>query len=1080
MRSYIPLHIHSGYSFLDGAIKFESYGKELLKDKIPAGAITDHGNLSGTFKFFNVFKKLGIKPILGIEAYFTKQVGARDNEEKFSHTILLAKSLHGFKNLMKLSSFAYLKNKYKKPLLSLEYLKSLPKEEYNDIIVTSACISNTIAQCLVNDDYPGACEQVRRHQEVFGDDFYLEVHPNTIDVQPKINRGIIKLAKELGAKPIVVTDSHYLCHKDWEAHDVLLAIQTKADLQDENRFRFNGQDFFLQDDEYMEKILLSHGLSKEEIDWCKKNTFEIAEKIQEIKSLSTKEHFVPKFPIPADEEFIKFQAMYRKYDDSEAQRDYIRFKISQGIKKKFGDIDKAPKVYMDRLRYELDVLNKFNLIDYFLIVSDYVEWAKKQGILTGYGRGSSAGSLVNYFLGTTCIDPIEHKLVFERFLNPGRLETGEYPDIDTDFQNDRREEVINYLRNKYGENNVSFIGTQTDITNKLAFKDACRVLGVEFSTSNELSKHLPDESLEFDIEKTPKIKELLPYSEKLRKVVEYVPFLTGLPKNSGVHASGVIIAPKEVWSYVPVKDSENGMVTQWDMKDCEKTGLVKFDVLGIKNLTVIKNLLNALEKKGIKEDFYNVDFTIPNVYEMIGKGLTQGVFQLETGLNTSITVRFRPKSLDDISVIVSICRPGSLDIVQNYIDIRNGILEPTYIDERLKPILGETLGFCIYQEQALEIVKQLAGFSYTEADRMRRAIGKKEHEVMAECKKLFMEKFDGDKIVAEQIFAFLEKAQDYSFNKAHAMSYAVLTYLTAYFKYKYPTQFYTELIEQFVDNTDKLEEILSECVDRGITIVKPSVERHNSRTECDDTNIYLGFGMMKGFGVSVIRKLGELKFDAGDFISLAKDAFRVGLSRPTFESLIKCGSLDSYGFNRPQMLAIYDIMCTAFQGMKTKKETLKKSGLPNPKWLEEKNRFEKPQIVETPDWSEKTKEANEVEVLGLRVRRIMLESKKEQILASTDEARIGTFYDGEEVKLVGEITSVRDHTDKKGRKMAFLDFQTLGHKLKVTVFSKELASHEPLLRKGLALIARLKFQAKTEKFGENYIFNAGREYLVKD
>lgn len=1079
--TYIPLHMHTGYSYLDGGIKASDYANKLKELGIPGGACTDHGNIAGAAKFYKHFTSLDLKPIIGIEAYFCKDLSVRDNKEKFSHQIIIAKNQQGLKNLMKHSSIAYVKYKYKKPLLSLQYFKDLPPEEREGLIITSACLSNHVAQHLIRDEYEAARTVAADFKEVFGDNYYFEVHPNKIDIQPKVNRGIIKLGKELGVKVIAVTDSHYLCDKDSYSHDVLLAIQTNKDLIDENRFRFDGSDFYLQEDALMDKILLSHGLTQEEINTCRKNTWEVYERVGKISGFESKEKFIPSFNCGEQNDFSKFKQFRennKKYDE---KTDYLRFKIFKGLMEKFGDISKVPEKYVEQVNYEISVLQQFNLVDYFLIVADYCQFARSAGILVGYGRGSSAGSLVNYVLGITNIDPIKYNLVFERFLNPGRLATGEFPDIDTDFQHDRRIEVINYLREKYGQSSVAFIGTDTEITPKVAFKDTCRVMKVDFATANKLGKMIPDDCKPEEVKDLPFIKAAVEKSPMMEDVVKHIPFLAGLPKNPGIHASGILISDGPIWNYVPVKDvkksqkaHEGDMVTQFDMKDCEKAGLVKFDVLGIKNLTVVDTVLKKISDK---VDFYNVPFDDEGVFDLISKGQTIGVFQLETSLNTSITKRFQPKNIEDLAVIVSICRPGSLGIVDDYLSVRFGKAKPRYIDERLRPILEETNGYLIYQEQAMEIVKVFAGFNYADADLLRRAIGKKEHETMAKVKAQFLERFDGSKKLGEKIFGFIEASQDYSFNKAHAVSYAVLAYLTAYFKFKYPEVFYSSLIDEFCNNKEKIQSIIEESVDRGIEVRAPNASLGNRVCYPGNGMIYLGFNLVKGFSGKTLKNLVHCMKKSDSILEFFKNTFEFSIDKRRVDALISIGSLDSLDkeLNRPQMFDLYNQMYEAKHKMKTRAKVFKRTGELNPAYLEAEGAFNNPVINKIPPLSKKEKKRMEFEYLEITVGNSFLKALEEQIYKFSDEAKLNNCKNNATLKLICEVMARKElKTRATGKPMLAGEINTLTNKLKYVIFSNTYPALNNLFHPGSILLIEGIYQ--DSDFGKQLIIRRAMEF----
>lgn len=670
------------------------------------------------------------------------------------------------------------------------------------------------------------------------------------------------------------------------------------------------------------------------------------------------------------------------------------------------------------------------------------------------------------------------------------METGEFPDIDCDFQHDRRNEVINYLVDRYGKNAVSYIGTETVMTPKLAFKDTCRVMQIDFKASMSLTKDIPSDIEAKDIKNIPSIANAASKSPAISDVLRHVEFLSGLPKNTGVHASGVIITDKEIWNYVPVKHASKttdgcDIVTQYDMKDCEKSGLIKFDILGITNLTVISNILKKLESLGIKEDFYNLDFNIKDVYSMICTGHTVGVFQIETPLNTSITKKFLPLNIDDISVIISICRPGSLKIVDDYIDVRFGNKEPQYIDSRLEPILKETNGYLIYQEQAMEIVKELAGFTYAEADILRRAIGKKEAETMDKVRELFFEKFIGDKSIAKNIFSFIEMSQDYSFNKAHAMSYAYLAYATAYFKYKYPALFYSELINEYSSEKDKVQNIVDEAIERGVSILPPKLGTSSSYTFAEDNKIYIGFNLLKGVGDSAIKKLNNAKllFDEIEEytqhkgIMFIQKCIESSVPSNTITSLIKVGSLSEFGLNIPQFIDAHAKLAEYFSKLKKLTPILKRSGEVNPKWDEANNNYLSYAPIEFIELTNDDKRKCEKEMLEFSISENPLKRREEEIKAQTDELDIHNLEAGEELKIVAEISDVKVvNTKKDNKEMAFGMLKTLTTKIKFVIFPRQYSGMAGLIKDGNHLL--ISGRINDDTYGKQVVIQNAKKFTI--
>ncbi|MCD6194711.1 DNA polymerase III subunit alpha [bacterium] len=886
---FVHLHVHSHYSILDGLGKIDSLVEKAKKLKQKAVALTDHGVMYGAVEFFLKAKEAGIKPIIGSEVYLApKSMEDKSREDTNPyHLVLLAKNEEGYKNLMHLLTLAHLKGYYYKPRIDKKTLKKYAK----GLIALSACLQGEIPRLILS----GAQDKLKKsldfYQEVFGKDFYLEIqhHPN-IEEQAKVNQEIVKIAKKLGIKVVATQDAHYLDIEDKEAHEALLCIQTGRFLSDKDRMSMAEDNFHLASTEEMAEAF-------KEYPQVLKNTLEVAEKI-ELEIKPSGKLLLPKFPLPKGytaEKYLRELALrglrwrYGSWSREKAQAsESNNFEVSKEV--------------MDRLNYELSIIEKTGYASYFLIVADFINFAKNKGIAVGPGRGSAAGSLVSYLLGITDIDPLRYGLIFERFLNPERVSP---PDIDIDFADDRRDEVIQYVRHKYGEDKVAQIATFGKMESRQVVRDVARVMGLSYSDGDRIAKAIPFGSkLEEALEVSPELKKMYESEDQVQKVVDLAKRLEGVVRQTGIHAAGVVIAPEELPNFTPLQRAPKGdlsITTQYSMYDIEKLGLVKMDFLGLSNLSIIQQALRVIAKtKDTKIDISNLPLEDKKTFKLLSQGYTVGVFQLSSEGMRRYLKQLKPSQFEDLIAMVALYRPGPIEFIPQYIAGKHGA-EVKYLHPKLESILQETYGIAVYQEQVLEIARQLGGFTYGEADILRRAVGKKIKELLLEQKKKLisgMLKNGVNKGVAKKIWEFIQPFARYGFNKSHAAGYAMIAYITAYLKANYPSEFMSALLTADQEDLDKIARDIAECERMGIKVLPPDVNES-----------FVEFGVVKDtgdirFALAAIKNIGETPAEViveerkknGAYKTLEDFLKRLSpiINKKILESLIKAGALDSF------------------------------------------------------------------------------------------------------------------------------------------------------------------------------------------
>ncbi len=890
LRPFTHLHVHTEYSLLDGSAKIKELiarAKELNMDSI---AITDHGAMYGVIDFYKEAKAQGIKPVIGCEVYVaSKSRFSKENTGfNYCHLVLIAENNEGYQNLIKLVSYGFIEGFYYKPRIDIELLKKYHK----GIIASSACLAGPVARNILQVSYEKAKEVALEYDEIFGrGNFFLELQDHGLKEQQIVNHALMRLHNETGIPMICTNDSHYIYKEDSTPHDILLCIQTGKTVNDSDRMRYEGGQFYLKSSDEMYELF---PYAEEALE----NTWKIAQRCN--VEFTFHDLKLPRFDVP----------------EGKTASEYLRELCFEGFYKKY---DNPPDELKERLIYELDTIEKMGYVDYFLIVWDFIKYSKDNGIIVGPGRGSAAGSIVSYCLSITTIDPIKYDLIFERFLNPERVSM---PDIDVDFCYERRQEVIDYVIRKYGEDHVAQIITFGTLAARAAIKDVGRALAMPYADVDRVSKMIPMElgiTIKKALNMNPELLKAYNEEKDTRHLIDMSMKLEGLPRHSSTHAAGVVICRDPVMEYVPLNSNDGAITTQYTMTTLEELGLLKMDFLGLRTLTVIQNAVKEIERiHGIKLDMENIPDDDPGVYDMISQGKTEGVFQLESGGMKQFMRELQPTRLEDLIAGISLYRPGPMDFIPRYIKGKNNQNDIQYTHESLKPILNTTYGCIVYQEQVMQIVRDLAGYSLGRSDLVRRAMSKKKASVMAEERKNFVYGI-GDDVpgcvkngipvdVAEKIFDEMTDFAKYAFNKSHAACYAVVGYQTAWLKYHYPVEFMAALMTSVMDNTPKVSGYIEECKKMGIKLLPPDINEGYAHFSVFDGKIRFGLAAIKNVGKNVIKAVVADREKNGYYKSLTEFCNRLSggeLNKRCIESFIKSGAFDSFGGKRSQYMSSY-------------------------------------------------------------------------------------------------------------------------------------------------------------------------------
>ena len=1058
--NFTHLHVHTEYSLLDGSNKIKEYVARVKELGMDSAAITDHGVMFGVIDFYREAKAAGIRPILGCEVYvapnsrFDKESSGR--EERYYHLVLLAENNRGYSNLMKIVSKGFVEGFYYKPRVDMEVL-----EQYHEgIIALSACLAGEVPRYLAKGMYEEAKKAALRHQEIFGkDNYFLELQDHGIAQQRLVNQQLLRLSQELDIGLVATNDVHYTYEEDVEAHDILLCIQTGKKLEDEDRMRYEGGQYYVKSPQQMEELF---PYAREALE----NTHKIAMRCQvEIEFGVTK---LPKYDVPEG---------YTSWE-------YLNKLCFEGLAQRY---QKVTPELEERLEYELQTIRQMGYVDYFLIVWDFIKYARDHGIMVGPGRGSAAGSLVSYTLNITKLDPIRYQLLFERFLNPERVSM---PDIDVDFCFERRQEVIDYVVKKYGKDRVVQIVTFGTMAARGVIRDVGRVMGLPYALVDSIAKLVPNElniTIDKALDMSGEFRKLYQEDPQVKRLIDMSKRLEGLPRHTSMHAAGVVISQKAVDEYVPLSRASDGSITtQFTMTTLEELGLLKMDFLGLRTLTVIQNAVSLAEKShGIQIDIDHIDYDDPKVFASLGTGKTEGVFQLESAGMKNFMKELKPQNLEDVIAGISLYRPGPMDFIPQYIRGKNHADTITYDCPELVPILESTYGCIVYQEQVMQIVRNLGGYTLGRSDLVRRAMSKKKTAVMEQERKNFVYGNEKEGVpgcirngisekVANKIFDEMTDFAKYAFNKSHAAAYAVVAYQTAYLKYYYPVEFMAALMTSVVDNPSKVAEYILTCRQMGIQILPPDINCGESSFSVDGGNIRYGLSAIKGVGKPVIDAIIQERELRGPFTSLKDFIERLSgkeVNKRTIESFIKSGALDGLGGTRKQLMLVYvQVMDSVNQE--------KKSSMAGQMSLfdfvgeEEKEAFS----VQMPDVGEYEKEqllAFEKEVLGIYISGHPLEKYeakwKKNISATTsdfmldEEMGASRVQDGAKVIVGGMITEKTIKYTRNNKTMAFLTLEDLVGTLEVVVFPKDYEKYQAMLETDRKVFIRGRVSAEEER-----------------
>ena len=1032
--SFAHLHVHTEYSLLDGSNKIKEYIARVKELGMNSAAITDHGVMYGVIDFYRAAKNAGIKPILGCEVYvapgsrFDKTPG-NSSEDRYYHLVLLAENQTGYQNLMKIVSKGFVDGYYYKPRVDMEVL-----EKYSEgIIALSACLAGEVQKYLLRGMYAEAMEAAKRYEKIFGkNNFFLELQDHGMQEQGMVNQQLLRLSQDTGIELVATNDVHYTYADDEKPHDVLLCIQTGKKLADEDRMRYEGGQYFVKSEDEM-RALFPYALEAIE------NTQRIADRCNvDFEFHVTK---LPRYDVP----------------DGYTAWEYLNKLCFEGLHKKY---DNPEGALTERLTYELNTIKNMGYVDYFLIVWDFINYARTNGIMVGPGRGSAAGSIVAYTLGITNIDPIKYQLLFERFLNPERVSM---PDIDIDFCYERRQEVIDYVVRKYGAENVAQIVTFGTLKAKAVVRDVGRVMDLPYALCDSISKMIPNDlgmTLEKALDASTELRELYQKDEQVQELIEVSKRLEGLPRHSSMHAAGVVICQEPVDEYVPLSLGSDGSVTtQFVMTTLEELGLLKMDFLGLRTLTVIRDAVRLVEKNtGKKIDIDHIDYNDKKVLDSIGTGKTDGVFQLESAGMKSFMKELKPQSLEDIIAGIALYRPGPMDFIPQYIKGKNDQNAITYDCPQLEPILKATYGCIVYQEQVMQIVRDLAGYTLGRSDLLRRAMSKKKGDVMEKERQNFVygnpeEGVPGciangiDEATANKIYDEMIDFAKYAFNKSHAAAYAIVSYQTAYLKYYYPVEFMAALMTSVIDNAGKVAEYIYTCRQMGIKILPPDINTGEGNFSVSGNNILYGLSAIKSVGRPVIEAIVAEREKNGTFKHLKDFIERLSgkeVNKRTIESFIKAGALDCLGGTRKQFMMIY--IKIVDQVTQEKKYSMTgQMTLFDMVSEEQKSEFDIP-LPNVGEYEKETMLAFEKEVLGIYVSGHPMEEYeakwKKSITATTmdfqldEESGRTKVREGERAIIGGMIAAKTIKYTKTNQTMAFISIEDLMGTVEVMVFPK--------------------------------------------
>ncbi|HEY2321682.1 MAG TPA: DNA polymerase III subunit alpha, partial [Thermoanaerobaculia bacterium] len=1055
---FVHLHLHTEYSLLDGASRPEALAKRVAQLGMPACSITDHGNMFGAVEFYNAMKGAGVKPIIGCEMYVA--YGSRFDKSSVedqqadaganNHLIVLAANDTGYKNLVKLVSKGFVEGFYYKPRIDKELLR----EHREGLIVLSSCLKGEVSQSLAGGNYGKARDAALQFKEILGaENFFLEIQDHGIPDQQKIVPMMARLGEEVGLELVATNDSHYLSKDDAFAHEVLLCIGTGKTLGDEKRMKFYSDDFYVKGPDEMERIFRAYPQAIA-------NTGKIAERIH--MSLDVKGHHLPKFPVPPGKDLAG----------------YFEEVVRAGLKRRLDAMaplfaakrkKHEPQEYLDRLDREIEIIKGMGFPGYFLVVWDFIKYAKDSGIPVGPGRGSAAGSLVAYSMGITDVDPLEYDLLFERFLNPERISM---PDIDIDFCMNRRGRVIEYVRDKYGKENVAQIITFGTMAAKSVVRDVGRVLGQPYAFVDKIAKTIPGGpgvTLDDAKKDSPALAEAMKNDAEVSKIVEIGSRLEGLARHAGMHAAGVVITPEPVTNYVPLyRTNRDEIVTQFDMTVVEKMGLLKMDFLGLRTLTVIDDAVKSIKQEtGETVDIEGLPLDDPEVFRLFQEGRAKGVFQFESGGMVDLLRKSRPTKFEDLAALNALYRPGALDagMVDEYVKRKNGTSKPKYLVPAMKDLLEETYGVIVYQEQVMQIAQRVAGYSLGQADLLRKAMGKKNAEIMAAERKTFVagaqaQGYESRK--ANEVFDYIEPFARYGFNKSHSVAYALVAYQTAWLKVHHPRHFMAALMSSEMDRTEHIVKFIHEASVMGIRVLPPDVNESNMFFTVVGPNIRFGLGAVKGVGESAIESVLEARRRVGRFTDLSKFCEEVDLracNKKVLEALIKSGSFDFIGVTRKALFDTLESTADGAQRSKDEKERGQHSlfGGGAQTFLSASGTAQTRMSALQAEWPEEEKLQYEKETLGFYVSGHPLNRFNDELksFANANTETLYRFVD-QTVNIGGIVSQMKRSKIKKGpnegKLMAKFILDDQFGSVEVVVFSDLYAKYAKWLDNGVAVL----------------------------
>ena len=1052
---FVHLHVHTEYSLLDGACRIGGLvqrAKELGQEAV---AITDHGVMYGVIDFYRAAKAAGVKPVIGCEVYvaprtMADRVHGIDNEAH--HLVLLCENEQGYRNLSYMVSMAFLHGFYNRPRVDLDLLRQHSK----GLIALSACLAGAIPRKLMQADYEGAKQEALTLSEIFGPEhFYLELQDHGIEAQQAVNAGILRLARETGLPLVVTNDAHYLTREDSKIQDVLMCIQMGKTVDDPDRMRFETDEFYLKSEAEMRALFPN-------VPEAFENTVKIAARCN-VEFVFNQYH-LPAFDVP----------------EGYTNEEYFRKLCMDGFRERYPE---QPKEYLDRLDYEIGVISRMGYVNYYLIVWDFIRYAKEQGIPVGPGRGSGAASIAAYCLHITEIDPMKYALIFERFLNPERVSM---PDFDTDFCQERRGEVIDYVTRKYGADHVAQIVTFGTLAARAAIRDVGRAMNFTYAETDVVAKLIPTTlhmTLDEALRVSPQLKEKYDGDERIRSLIDTARAIEGMPRNTSTHAAGVVITERPVYDYVPLSRNDDTIVTQFTMTTIEELGLLKMDFLGLRNLTVIEDAEREIRRRVPDFSMKNVSDSDPETYKMLGDGRTSGVFQMESAGMTGVCVQMKPGSIEDLTAIVALYRPGPMDSIPKFIANKLNPKLITYKTPQLESILSVTYGCMVYQEQVIEIFRRLGGYTLGQADNMRRAISKKKQAVIVAERKTFVYgdpergipgavKNGVSEQAAQEIYDEILDFANYAFNKAHAVCYAKVAYDTAYLKCHYPKEYMAALMTSVLDSSGKIAAYMAACKEMGIALLPPDINESEDNFTPVGGGIRFGLAAVKNIGKGLIRQVIREREENGSFLTfedLCERTCDTDLNKRAMENLIKCGALDCFGLHRSQLLQIYDVVMDAVA--ESRRQNVEgQMGLFD---IAMDNPVPSIKIPDIPELRRTDLMAMEKETTGLYLSGHPMDDYR-PLLKGADVVPIGelldsfsegdgVYQDEQTLSVAGIVQKVRKKTTRNNSIMAYVTLEDDSGSMENLAFSNTLRQYERLLQEGMPVILTGRISVRDEK-----------------